>query len=219
MRDIGKYMVIFVLSLIFLALIATPVANAEDINTDSGNVTITAEQYWGYHISLPDGGGIKYTIEAEKAVNAYLLDEENFQKYVSGQSFQYIDAGSSLGNSYVSIQLTVDPGDYYLIVESSNYETVNFTYDITYGKDVEISWLEFFSGFGGSICLISGIFFILWLFVLIWVYRDAKRRGKSGVLWFFIVLILGIIGLIIWLIVRPKEKQNQQRYVPPPPPQ
>ena len=37
----------------------------------------------------------------------------------------------------------------------------------------------------------------------IWVYKDAEKRDSSGALWLIIVLITGILGLIIWLIVRP----------------
>ena len=44
------------------------------------------------------------------------------------------------------------------------------------------------------------------LFMLGYVYRDAKRRGMSPVLWTLLVLILspstGVIGLIIYLLVR-----------------
>jgi preprotein translocase subunit Sss1 len=38
------------------------------------------------------------------------------------------------------------------------------------------------------------------------VYKDATARGANAVLWLFVVLITGIIGLIIYLIVRPKTK-------------
>ncbi len=60
--------------------------------------------------------------------------------------------------------------------------------------------------FGGLACL--GIFpivwFIIWILVAIWVYKDAQSRGASGVLWLIVVILLGIIGLIIYLVVRPK---------------
>jgi preprotein translocase subunit Sss1 len=49
-------------------------------------------------------------------------------------------------------------------------------------------------------------FIIFWLVVgialAIWVYRDAESRGMGGVLWLIVVLITGIVGLIIYLIVR-----------------
>ena len=61
------------------------------------------------------------------------------------------------------------------------------------------------------------VLFIIWIILAVWVYKDAKARGENAVLWLLIVLITGIIGLIIWLIVRPKEKK-EERYAPPPPP-
>ena len=57
----------------------------------------------------------------------------------------------------------------------------------------------------GLICLIPIVFFIIAILLCVWVYRDAESRGMSGPLWLIIVLITGIIGLIVYLIVR-KEK-------------
>ncbi len=40
--------------------------------------------------------------------------------------------------------------------------------------------------------------------LLIWVARDAKNRGMdSPVLWMILVMFTGIIGLIVYLFVRP----------------
>ncbi len=69
------------------------------------------------------------------------------------------------------------------------------------------------------------IWFIIWILIAIWVYRDAEARGKSGVLWLIVVILLGLIGLIIWLVVRPKEMAPPPGMPPPgyppqyPPPQ
>jgi len=38
--------------------------------------------------------------------------------------------------------------------------------------------------------------FIVAILLAVWVYRDAEKRGESGILWLIIVLITGIIGLI-----------------------
>jgi hypothetical protein len=63
-------------------------------------------------------------------------------------------------------------------------------------------------------CLIFGIIWlVVWILVAIWVYKDAEKRGKNGVLWLIIVIILGLIGLIIWLVVR-GEKQVSSRHCP-----
>jgi hypothetical protein len=54
--------------------------------------------------------------------------------------------------------------------------------------------------------MIYWIVVIIWCIIAIvlavWVYRDAESRGENGALWLIIVILLGIIGLIIYLIVR-----------------
>lgn len=55
----------------------------------------------------------------------------------------------------------------------------------------------------GAACILPVIMFIIWIVLAIWVYKDAEKRGKSGALWLIIVIITGIIGLIIWLVIRP----------------
>lgn len=47
---------------------------------------------------------------------------------------------------------------------------------------------------------------IIWCVVAVvmgvWVYRDAEDRGENGVLWLIVVLLLGVVGLIIYLVMR-----------------
>lgn len=51
------------------------------------------------------------------------------------------------------------------------------------------------------------------IFIAVWIYKDAEKRGKSGALWVVILLLgtllLSIIGtvivIVIWLMVRPPE--------------
>lgn len=50
--------------------------------------------------------------------------------------------------------------------------------------------------------LFSLAWLILWICVIVWVYRDAERRGMNGILWGLLVFIGNIIGLLIYLIVR-----------------
>ncbi len=55
---------------------------------------------------------------------------------------------------------------------------------------------------------------IIAILLCIWIYRDAEKRGKQGVLWVLLLILatifLNIVGLIIvivvWLIVRPPIK-------------
>jgi len=78
--------------------------------------------------------------------------------------------------------------------------------------------------FAGVFCLVWVVMFIIWIAIGIWMYKDAEKRGKSGALWLIIGLLFGIIGLIIWVLVRPPEasfyekkeaeKQQQDRNCP-----
>jgi len=54
----------------------------------------------------------------------------------------------------------------------------------------------------GLICVFFIAIFLVSILIAIWVYRDAEKRGMSGVLWLIVVLIAGVIGLIIYLVVR-----------------
>ena len=56
------------------------------------------------------------------------------------------------------------------------------------------------------IAVICGLlFFAIYIASLVWVYRDAESRGKSGILVALLVAFISWpIGLIVWLIVRDK---------------
>ena len=56
---------------------------------------------------------------------------------------------------------------------------------------------------GGVVCFAVLIVWIIFIAIAIWIYKDAEKRGKSGALWLILVIITGIIGIIIWFIVRP----------------
>jgi NADH:ubiquinone oxidoreductase subunit 6 (subunit J) len=43
---------------------------------------------------------------------------------------------------------------------------------------------------------------IFQIYICVWVYRDAKKRNMDEILWLIIVLIFGLLGLIIYLIIR-----------------
>lgn len=77
---------------------------------------------------------------------------------------------------------------------------------------------EAFALFAGTMCMIFWVvWFIIWILIAIWVYKDAESRGASGVLWLIVVILLGLIGLIIYLVVRPKQQAPPPGYTAPPP--
>jgi RNA polymerase subunit RPABC4/transcription elongation factor Spt4 len=72
--------------------------------------------------------------------------------------------------------------------------------------DVGHSFRGWFDGFGPlasiPLLVLPVALILLWGAVLIWVYRDAEKRGMSGILWLLLVLIGNVIGLLIYAIVR-----------------
>jgi hypothetical protein len=63
-------------------------------------------------------------------------------------------------------------------------------------------------GIAGIVC---GLLFLLaylavWLYVIYFLYTDANARGQNGVLWAVIGFFTFLLGLIIWLIMRPEKK-------------
>lgn len=54
--------------------------------------------------------------------------------------------------------------------------------------------------------LLSIIFFVYWVLLALWVYKDASRRYLNATLWGLLVLVTNIVGLIVYLLF----KQNNQ---------
>ncbi len=46
------------------------------------------------------------------------------------------------------------------------------------------------------------IFFIIGIYIIVWVVKDANKRGNSGIFWGLLTFFLGILGLIIYLLAR-----------------
>ena len=51
--------------------------------------------------------------------------------------------------------------------------------------------------------IIGLLFLVLYIVSIVWVYRDAERRGKSGIVVALLVAFISWpIGLLVWLLVR-----------------
>ena len=64
----------------------------------------------------------------------------------------------------------------------------------------------------GCACMIAVLVFsiaslAIWIAICVYVYRDATARGmENAVLWLILVIVTGLIGLIVYLIVRPPKQ-------------
>lgn len=57
----------------------------------------------------------------------------------------------------------------------------------------------------GCSCIIGLVCMGIWIALAIWVYRDAKGRGMdNAVLLTIVTAITGVLGLVIYLLMRPK---------------
>ncbi len=46
---------------------------------------------------------------------------------------------------------------------------------------------------------------IVQIIVIVFLYKDATARGQSGALWGILGFFFGLLALIIWLVIRPKQ--------------
>lgn len=64
-----------------------------------------------------------------------------------------------------------------------------------------------FGVFGSSIVALCcmGLFLLVYVGSLIWVYNDAQKRGKTGCIWVLLVLVTWPLGLIAYYVVRDQD--------------
>jgi cytochrome bd-type quinol oxidase subunit 2 len=57
----------------------------------------------------------------------------------------------------------------------------------------------------GGLVVVFAVIFIVNIAILVWVARDAKARGMSSpVGWLILIFFTGVLGLIIFILSRPK---------------
>jgi hypothetical protein len=58
----------------------------------------------------------------------------------------------------------------------------------------------------GGLCLFGLAILVVNILLLVWVAKDAQARGTSAGAWVVIVLLFGILGLLVYLVARPKGR-------------
>jgi len=104
-----------------------------------------------------------------------------------------------------------DDQTYYLVIFNPNNSSamISYSYTETLFEELGEAFFEIGEICVGTVCLILVVFdLIISLIIALWIYKDAKERGKNGAVWGVIGFILNIIGLIIWLIVRPSISEK-----------
>jgi len=65
------------------------------------------------------------------------------------------------------------------------------------------------SGDSGGTVALCGVLIVLLVIniaILVWVVKDCQKRGASAGAWLVIVLLFGVLGLLAYLVARPKGK-------------
>lgn len=57
-----------------------------------------------------------------------------------------------------------------------------------------------------GLCIFGLLVVALNIALLYWVYKDAEKRGASAGAWLIVVFLFGLLGLLLYLIARPKGK-------------
>ncbi|MDD5617275.1 MAG: hypothetical protein PHH85_13850 [Candidatus Methanoperedens sp.] len=133
--------------------------------------------------------------------------------------FGVIAAGDSIDKYYtLKVPEYQRPGNYELIwTWGCEYKSGKSCQPLTSGYSYKITVLETRGiqeytpestdsdiALGIFILIFVLVLFIVGLYILVWVVKDANKRGSSGTLWGILVLVSGIIGLILYFIFRPK---------------
>ncbi|RRJ28498.1 PLDc N-terminal domain-containing protein [Halocatena pleomorpha] len=65
----------------------------------------------------------------------------------------------------------------------------------------------------GGLLMIGILFYAVWIGVSYWVSQDAKRRGsRHHLAWGIGVFLIGLTGLILYLVVRGDMNQGSSAY-------
>jgi hypothetical protein len=68
---------------------------------------------------------------------------------------------------------------------------------------------EILLGLGLIGIFIALVVFVLYIWSIIWAYRDAERRRRSGILIALMVAFFWPLGWILWLLIRPSVYNNR----------
>lgn len=104
-----------------------------------------------------------------------------------------------------------DDQSYYLVIFNPNNISaiISYSYTETLFEELEEAFFEVGEICAGTVCTILIILdLVISIVIAIWMYKDAIERGKNGAVWGVIGFCLNIIGLIIWMLVRPSRGEK-----------
>ena len=220
--------------LVILLALVTALSAPALAKTTNGTDTIARDSYESHKVVLNNGilNSVTFTatVDIGPNIDVFFMTSSDYNTYLSHGSLHYNPSISRLNVSLATVSgILLDDGTYYFVLDNTDAgtlmpvnpevptATVAWTLNVQDNKGAQEALG--FMGLAMGMCLaVIVIGIVIRILILIWVYRDAEKRGASGVLWLIVVLLLGLIGLIVYLIVRPKgPAAPPQGYAPPPP--
>lgn len=116
----GKGRVLAMVTLAGLVLVAGCSSPGGPLAEDSGTVSIEADSARAFELAVQ--GPIRLDYQASVAqgpdIDVFLMDDQNYQSYQSGEEFTYFDC-SSLGTGSASGVCELPEGSYHLVLDNT----------------------------------------------------------------------------------------------------
>jgi hypothetical protein len=166
-------------------------------------------------LSITKDKDIQFNINSDLPIHFYLMTRE---AYIELESFPYVESDFSM-NVYENINVQISslswtqPDDqlYYIVIFNPNSINATVTYSYAEKSSEEnnklsINLVEIFEGTFFYVFFI--VYFIISIIIVVWLYKDVKKRGTNITIWVIIGFVMNIVGLLIWIIVRPSIKNK-----------
>ena len=181
---------------------------------ESKDEFLAADEYQTYSMFLmgkDDKLNVTLRITNGGPGDLYVIKSAQLTNYDNGEDFLPAAFKENVNGEVTLTWTQPDDGMYYIVVDnwdnnrsSDAYSRSNMTYDINYdytSEDLD----DLFAFLGGILIVMVVVMVIINILILVWIYKDAEKRGKSGIGWVIFALICGPIACIAWLLVRPPE--------------
>jgi len=165
----------------------------------SGNSKTYAAYTYGYIIDA--NKNIKYQMRFDRIYNSLKLYDLTKASGFAESVFLDDEGNKLLFYNFSSSSSSTKKMNYaYIGSKGWNVYTIfnsSYSYNYSYSRET-FNWRDAISGIGVAA-------FVLFLLLLpIWVFMDAKKVEFKPALWGLLVLFTNIIGLIVFLVVRPE---------------
>ena len=208
---ISRAIALLVISAFVIGMMVSPTASAI-----SDSDTLQEDEMVRYLIynamSKDDELDVSVTFTSGGPGDVYIMLESEYNKLNSGLNFNAVVTKERVQN--VDFEWTMpDDDQWVLVIDNSDNAHANdaeptgsLSYDLDYST-IDEGLLALIMG--GMVAIVI-VLIIVNILILVWIYKDAEKRGKSGIGWLIFALICGPLACLLWLLVRPPAQGQGQ---------